>query len=90
MNRKKINPKLSVYQQLAKEGAWSNYPVCTFRHYNLYNNKKYIFEGHLIVEVKTGNFSKFKILTYDGKYWHKHKLLDEIKIIKPGVLDTDG
>jgi len=87
MNRKKINPKLSVYQQLAKEGAWSHYPICMFKHTNPYNKKVHTFEGHLITKVITGDFIKYKILTYDGKYWHKHKLLDEIKIIKPGSLD---
>jgi len=72
---------------LTEHGAWQNYPVCTFKHRNLYNKKDYTFEGYVLGEVVTNDFKQYKILTYDGKYWHKHKILDEVKIIKEGYMD---
>jgi len=72
---------------LTEHGAWQNYPVCTFKHRNLYNNKDYTFEGYVLGEVVTNDFKQYKILTYDGKHWHKHKILDEVKIIKEGYMD---
>jgi len=72
---------------LTEHGAWQNYPVCTFKHRNLYNKKDYTFEGYVLGEVVTNDFKQYKILTYDGKQWHKHKILDEVKIIKEGYMD---
>ena len=86
-NRKLDRPKLQVHKILTEHGAWQNYPVCTFKHRNLYNKKDYIFEGYVLGEVVTNDFKQYKILTYDGKQWHKHKILDEVKIIKQGYMD---
>ena len=82
-NRKLDRPKYQLYKMLADDDAWSGYPVCTFKHRNLYNKKEYIFEGHIINKVIEDDFVKYKIMTYDGKTWCKHKILDDIKIIKP-------
>ena len=82
--RKLNRPKLELHKLLTTQGAWRSYPLCTFKHRNLYNNKDYTFEGYVLAEVVTDNFKQYKILTYDGKQWHKHKVLDEVKIIKPG------
>ena len=85
LKTKKLNrPKLELHKLLTTQGAWRSSPVCTFKHRNLYNNKDYTFEGYVLAEVVTYNFKQYKILTYDGKQWHKHKVLDEVKIIKPG------
>ena len=87
MNEKFIKPKLALYRELAKTGAWDGYPVCTFKHINLHTGEEYIFEGHIIHEVIEGDYKRYKILTYDGKYWLKHKLMDEVKIIKNGSMN---
>ena len=49
--------------------------------------KTYKFKGRIIGLVVDGDFKQYKILTDDGKTWHKHKVLDEVQIIKPGKLD---
>jgi peroxiredoxin len=87
-SRKLNRPKYQLYKALADTGAWSSYPVCTFKHHNLYNRKEYVFEGHIIDEIIVGDFIKYKIMTYDGKTWQKHKILDDVKIIKPGSGNT--
>ena len=87
--RKLDRAKLVLHKLLTAQGAWRSYPVCTFKHRNLYYNKDYIFEGYLIGEVVTDDFKQCKILTYDGKQWHKHKTLDEVKIIKPGFMKNE-
>jgi len=82
--RKLDRPKLKLHQLLTDSSAWNGYPLCSFKHRNLYNKKDYIFEGRILHEVVEDDFKRYKILTDDGKLWHKHKLLDEVKIIEPG------
>jgi hypothetical protein len=82
-NRKLDRPKLKLFKRLEELGAWKGYPICTFKHKNLYNKKEYTFEGYIIGEIVEDDFRKYKILTYDGKEWQKHKRLDQVQIIKP-------
>ena len=85
--RKLGRPKLQLHKLLEEHGAWNGYPVCTFKHENIYKKKTYKFKGRIIGVVVDGDFKQYKILTDDGKTWHKHKMLDEVKIIQPGKID---